>query len=381
MAEADFDHHDPAVVADPQPVYEALRRLCPVARSERHGGFWLLTRYEDVRSAAKDWQTFTSSVPNVTAIPSSHDRDEPDLPIELDPPAHTRYRQLVGPVFSKPVVEGLRPAVHALVHGLLEPLLAAGGGDLVAGLAVPVSVGTLAAFMDLPNEDREQWVAWVRRMYDTQDEAATRSYYAYIDGLVQDRNGAFVQMLLDSEVDGERLSPGAVARFMRVLLIAGHETTAAAIGFALHRLAAHPDELRRLRDEPELIPLAVEELLRLASPVTLQARNATCDVELHGATIRRGDVIALGFASANGDEDAFPAADRCVLDRTPNRHLAFGFGPHLCAGAHVARLELQVVLAELAARVGSMELVPDSPPGWNPTGSVRSLAALPVLLR
>lgn len=378
----DFDHHAPAFLADPAPVYAELRRSCPVARSAHHGGFWLLTRYDDVKAAAKDWQTFTSSVPNVTAIPSSHDRSEPDLPIELDPPVHTRYRQLIGPVFSKPVVEGLRPAVRQLARSLFDPLLAAGGGDLVAGLAVPVSVGTLAAFMDLPGEDREQWVAWVRLMYDSRDaadaQAATGAYYAYIDDLVAAKRGAFVRMLLHSEVDDERLAPDAVARFMRVLLIAGHETTAAALGFALHHLALHPEDLIRLRDQPALIPLAVEEFLRLASPVTLQARNATRDVELRGVVIRRGDVVALGFASANGDENAFPAAARFVLDRAPNRHVAFGFGPHLCAGAHVARLELQVVLEEVAARVGAIELVADRAPHWNATGSVRSLATLPV---
>ncbi len=195
------------------------------------------------------------------------------------------------------------------------------------------------------------------------------------------RRGAFVRMLLDSEVDGERLTPDAVARFMRVLLIAGHETTAAAIGFALHHLALYPDDLRQLAGDPELVALAVEELLRLASPVTLQARNATRDVELHEALIRRGDVVALGFAAANGDEEVFEGAGRCVIDRSPNRHLAFGFGPHLCAGAHVARLELQVVLEEVAARVGAIELVPGGEPRWNATGSVRSLATLPVRLR
>jgi cytochrome P450 len=218
-------------------------------------------------------------------------------------------------------------------------------------------------------------------MYDAQDAAATEAYYAYIDELVAARRGVFVQMLLDSEVDGERLTPDAVARFIRVLLIAGHETTAAAIGFALHHLALHPDDLRRLAGEPELVPLAVEELLRLASPVTLQARNATRNVELHGARIRRGDVVALGFAAANGDDEVFPGGDRCVLDRSPNRHVAFGFGPHLCAGAHVARLELQVVLEKVAARVGAIELIPGGEPRWNATGSVRSLATLPARLR
>lgn len=377
-----FDHHDPAFVADPWPLYADLRQKCPVTRSERYGGFWFLTRYDDVKTAAKDWQRFTSSVPNVTAIPSSHDRSEPDLPIEIDPPVHTRYRQLVGPVFSRLAVEELRPTVRELARHLLDPLLASGSGDLVRSLAIPMSVGTLAAFMDLPGEDREQWVAWVRVMYDPRDaaaaRAATQAYYDYIDSLVAAEQGAFVRMLLESEVDGERLTPDAVARFMRVLLIAGHETTAAALGYSLRHLALHPNDLRRLRDEPTLVPLAVEEFLRLSSPVTLQARNATRDVELRGATIRQGDVVALGFASANRDEVAFPAAEECILDRTPNRHLAFGFGPHLCAGAHIARLELQVVLEEVAARVDAISLRPDRAPEWNPTGSVRSLMTLPV---
>jgi len=383
-AQCDVDHHDPAFIKDPWPVYAELRRSCPVARSERYGGFWLITRYEDVKAAAKDWQTFTSSVPNVTAIPSSHARTEPDLPIELDPPLHTRYRQLTGSVFSRPMVEKLRPAVREIVGDLVTRLLEARGGDLVSGFAVPLSVGTLAVFMDLPEEDRTRWVAWVRRMYDTRDpegaDRATGEYYAYIDDLVAARRGAFVRMLLGSEVEGERLTAPDVARFMRVLLIAGHETTAAALSVTLHRLATHPDELCRLREEPGLIPLAVEEFLRLSSTVTLQARNATRDVELHGQMIARGDVVALSFPSANRDESVFPDAEQCVLDRSPNRHIAFGFGPHLCAGAHIARLELTVGLEEFVARVTDLRLAEHPAPAWNTTGSVRSLAALPVTI-
>lgn len=366
-------------------MYAALRRSCPVTRSEHYGGFWLITRYADVTAAAKDWQTFTSSVPNTTAIPSSHDRSEPDLPIELDPPLHTRYRQLTGPVFSRHVVEELRPAVYEIVTGLLDHLLEDGGGDLVSSFAVPLSLGTLAVFMDLPNEDRSRWVWWVRRMYDPRDpeatQAATRDYYAYIDDLVAARRGAFVRMLLDSEVGGEQLTAAEVGRFMRVLLIAGHETTAAALGFTLHHLATHPDQLGRLRDEPGLIPAAVEEFLRLSSPVTLQARNATRDVELHAQLIARGDVVALSFPSANRDEDVFPDAERCVLDRSPNRHVAFGFGPHICAGAHVARLELTVALEEVTRRVTELRLDERAAPAWNTTGSVRGFATLPMLVR
>jgi cytochrome P450 len=187
-------------------------------------------------------------------------------------------------------------------------------------------------------------------------------------------------MLLGSKVDGEQLTAPDVARFMRVLLIAGHETTAPALSFTLHRLATHPDELHRLREEPGLIPLATEEFLRLSSNVTLQARNATHDVELHGPMIARGDVVALSFPSANRDQSAFPDAEQCVLDRSPNRHIAFGFGPHLCASAHIARLELTVGLEVLAARVTDIRLAEDAAPAWNTTGSVRSLATLPVTI-
>ena len=381
-ARGDLDHHDPGFVAEPWPVYTELRHAASVARSERYGGFWLITRYNDVKAAAKDWQTFTSSIPNVTSIPSSHPRTEPDLPIELDPPLHTRYRRLVGPVFSRGAVERLRPAIRRIASDLLESIVEAGGGDLVSGFATPLSVSTLAEFMDLPREDRERWVGWVRRMYDPRDpgdvSGATSEYYAYIDELVERRRGSFVRLLLDSEVEGVRLTASEVARFMRVLLIAGHETTAAALSSTLHHLTTHPDDLQRLRDEPGLIPLAVEEFLRLSSPVTLQARNATRDVEVGGRAIACGDVVALSFPSANRDEHEFPDAAACVLDRIPNRHVAFGFGPHLCAGAHVARIEMSVALEELVARVSDLRPAAHVAPSWNPTGSVRGLATLPV---
>ena len=382
---ADLDHHDPRFVVEPWPVYAEVRRACPVARSERYGGFWLVTRYEDVTAAAKDWQTFTSSVANVTAIPSSHPREEPDLPVEIDPPLHTRYRQLVAPVFTRHYVASLKPRVRELAGGLLDRILDAGGGDLVSGLSTPLSVGTLALFMDLPDEDHGRWASWVRRMYDPRDQegahASTREYFAYCDELVASRRGEFVRMLLEAEVEGSRLTEQDVAQFMRVLLIAGHETTAASMSHALRYLAENPDEQRRLRDDRGLIPTAVDEFLRYFSVVTLQARNATRDVVVGGADIAEGDVVALGFAAANHDETVFPEPERCVLERTPNRHVAFGFGPHVCLGAHVARLELEVMLELVGERVGELALAPGEEPTWNGTGSVRGLASLPVLMQ
>jgi cytochrome P450 len=385
----DFDHHNPGFVNDPAPVYLELHARCPVVRTERYGGFWFLSRYDDVRSASKDWEAFTSAVPNVTAIPSSHPRQDPDLPVEIDPPLHTRYRQLVAPVFTRRRVHAMKPELRAIASGLLDRLLAARGGDLVSGFAVPLSVGTLALFTGLPDEDRSRWVGWVRRMYDANDydasdradtEEATAEYYAYIDALIASRRpdlgGDFISMLLASEVESERLSPRDVARFMRVLLIAGHETTASAMSFTLHWLAEHPEERRRLSDDSALIPTAVEEFLRLSSPIVLSARNAVHDVELHGVRISEGDIVALGWAAANLDAAAFAEPTRCLLDRAPNRHGTFGFGPHLCVGAHVARLELTVMLEQLGERVNELRVVGEVRPNRN--GSVRSLASLPV---
>jgi cytochrome P450 len=385
---ADFDHHDPRFIEDPAPVYEELHARCPVAHSPRYGGFWLVTRYDDVRRAAKDWRTFTSSVPNVTSIPSSHQRTEPDLPIEVDPPLHTRYRQLVAPAFSRAHVERMRPQVQAVAAELLDGLAGEREVDLVSQFAVPMSVRTLATFMDLPREDTPRWTEWVRRMYDGGGSAdareATSAYYAYIVDLVAQRRAEpredFVTMLLSATVEGHRLSDDDVARFMRVLLIAGHETTAASMAYALWHLARHPAQWEELRRRPELVPTAVEEFLRLSSTVTLQARNATSDVTLAGAEIERDDVVALCFPAANHDEDVFAQADRCVLDRSPNRHLTFGAGPHVCLGAHVARLELSVMLEGFAARVSALRIADGRRPRWHTSGSVRGLAALPVVL-
>lgn len=385
---AAFDHHDPRFIEDPAPVYDALHARCPVPRSPRYGGFWLVTRYDEVRRAAKDWRTFTSSVPNVTSIPSSHPREEPDLPIEVDPPLHTRYRQLVAPAFTRAHVERMRPRVEAVAAELLDELAGEREADLVSQFAVPMSVRTLATFINLPREDTPRWTEWVRRMYDgggsADAEEATREYYAYIADLVAARRAAprddFVTMLLSASVDGHRLSDDDVARFMRVLLIAGHETTAASMAYALRHLAQHPAQWDELCRRPELVATAVEELLRLSSTVTLQARNATRDVAIDGAEVQRGDVVALCFPAANRDDDAFPDADRCVLDRSPNRHMAFGAGPHVCLGAHVARLELAVMLEGFAARVPVFRIADGREPRWHTSGSVRGLATLPVVI-
>ena len=354
LSNGQFDHHDPEFIANPWPTYQHLRQSCPVSHSQRYGGFWLVTRYDDVVAAAADWQTFTSSVPGTLLIPAGMQRSFPFLPLEYDPPEHTLYRQLVAPVFSPRRVNGLATSIRALADALLAPLLAAGGGDLVTDLAAPLTSGTLAMFIGLPDEDKELWIELVRRSFegsvrDPEDAArAGAEFRDYIDRLIADRqkerSDDLISLLLDAEVDGRRLTEDQIRGFTMLILVAGHETTAAALSYALWHLAGHPADLARLRDDRPLIPSAVEEFLRLSSPVSIFARNVSSDTDFRGQRISGGDVVGLSFSSANRDEERFSDPESCQLDRRPNRHLAFGSGVHFCLGAQMARREISVAM-------------------------------------
>ncbi len=390
IVETDFDHHDPAFVADPHPVLAEIREEHPLIHSGHYGGFWLLSRYEDVTEAAIDWRRFTSSVVGTTVIPPSQPRDYPQLPIELDPPKHTLYRSIVNPIFAKSRVEALRPDLHELAASLLEPIVERGSGDFVAEFATPMSLGTLGMFMGLPVEDQPKWGDWVRRMFEgsindpEEQKRAGQEFQDYLDGLVaerkQERRDDFISLLLDTEVEGHRLTDLEIRGFGVVMLMAGHETTAGAMSMTAQFLAEEPEIRSRVFAEPESIPSAVNEFLRLFPSIQVFCRNAAEDLELHGAKIKMGEVVALAYAAANRDPREFPEPDACVLERKPNRHVTFGYGHHLCLGANVARLEMAVMLAELAERMPNFELDPDQDPVWRARGDVRGLLALPLLL-
>lgn len=385
-----FDPHVPEFIEDPYPTYELLRRECPVLHSDRYmGGFWLLSRYEDVRRAVVDWQTFTSSVAGVTAIPMITQRTTPVPPIELDPPLHTRYRNLVGGVFRRQRVEELRPDVERLAAELLQPIVERGGGDLARELALELSTGTLGLFLDLPREEGPRWVAWIKRMHaSVHDRAdarrATDEFRAYVEEIVAARRREprddFVSFLLASEIDGDRLRDEDIRDFVHLTIMAGFETTAGAMGLTLLHLAREPELRRRLFTDPALVPSAVEEFLRFTTPIQLFGRNAARDVELHGRRILAGDVVAVGFAPANRDPEAFERPDECVLDRSPNRHLAFGSGPHVCLGAWVARLELTVLLEQVARLMPEFHVPPGARVVRKSRGDQIALESLPVVV-
>ncbi len=382
-----FDHHDPQVVPDPERVFGPIREEHPVLHSDRYGGFWLLTRYDDVCAAAVDYEAFTSAVAGTTLIPPTQPRTTPLLPIELDPPEHTRYRALVNPIFAKPRIDTMRPAFEALATRLLERFARNGGGDVMADFAYPMSLGSLARLMDLPEEDEPLWFDWVERMYsnalgDTGDQArAVHDAEAYIDARIAERRSEprddFLGMLLQAEVDGHRLSDPEVRQFGMLMLLAGYETTSGAMGMSLLHLAQHSELRAQLFGDPDrLVHTAVNELLRFVSPVQVFGRNAARDIELHGATIPAGDVVLLAYGAANHDPRAFEHPERCLLDRHPNRHVAFGHGRHLCLGANLARLELTIMVEQFAARFPDFQLDPERPPTWKPRGDVRALRSL-----
>jgi len=293
-------------------------------------------------------------------------------------------------VFAKPRIDAMRPGLEALATRLLEPFAAKGGGDVMAEFAHPMSLGSLARLMNLPEEDEPRWFDWVERMYsnallDKADQAeAVREAEAYIDERIAERKAEprddFLGLLLQAEVEGHRLSDLEVRQFGILMLLAGYETTSGAMGMSLLYLAQHPDERARLFADPGgLRHTAVNELLRFVSPVQVFGRNAAHDVELHGETIPSGDVVLLAYGAANRDPRAFEHPNECVLDRHPNPHLAFGHGRHLCLGANLARLEITIMIERFAERFSEFHVDPDSTPRWKPRGDVRALSSLTLV--
>lgn len=387
----DFDHHDPAFIADPWPTYQHLRKTCPVSHGNRYGGFWLITKYDDVVAAAADWETFTSAVPGTLLIPSGMQRTFPFLPLEYDPPEHTLYRQLVTPVFAPRRVNQFTEAIRSLADDLLAPLLDAGGGDLAVDLSAPLTTGALAMFIGLPDEDKALWVELVRRSFegsvrDPADAArAGVEFRAYIDDLIAARRQLpcddLISLLLAAEVEGVQLADDQILGFTMLVLVAGHETTASALSYALWHLASHPEDLERLRADTSLLPSAVEEFIRMSSPVSIFARNASADTEFRGVRMAAGDIVGLSFSSANRDEEHFSDAETCQLDRRPNKHLAFGSGVHFCLGAQMARREITVALHALLDSSARLALDETTRVQWKGRGDALSLAHLPVRLR
>ena len=385
----EFDHYDPEFIKDPYLVYDHLRTTCPVAHTSKQGGFWILSRYADVRAALQDWQTFSSATPGTIAIPNYHARDYPVLPIEADPPAHGKYRSLTRDVFAREAVDQLEDAVRDIADTLIDRFAAKGHCDLVHDYALPLVSHALAKFLNLPVDDAERWVHWAREIFEgrmgdpARTSRATAEMAAYVDELMalrvaEPRDDVF-SLLTRARIDGAALSPMELRGYGMLLLTAGREATVDGINNALWFLAEHATErdwLAQRLDDAAAVRTAVEEFLRNMSPIQLLGRISTRDTTLHGVTIPEGESLGVLYGAANRDEAEFPQASSCVLDRRRNPHLAFGVGVHTCLGAHLARLDLRVAIKQLLRRIPDFSLAAE--PLWAHNGDTRGFRSLQI---
>jgi cytochrome P450 len=356
---------DPATYAgDLHGALDALRAEAPLAWNGT-AGFWAVTRHADVGEASSDPSRFCSAK-GILVEEIGVTYESPPTMMHSDPPEHTRYRKLVRPGFTNAVVRGLEPMVRERTGRLLDELAdqAAGGAvvDVTEELAVPLPIQLIASVLGLPQGDEERLFRWsdaaipgaVEMTDDERMEQLTEMTVELLGHAAARRTEPrddVVSMLAAYEEDGETLTDDELGMFLIQLLVAGNETTRNSISGALVALAEHPDQLDRLAADPALLPSAVEEVLRWTTPVTSFLRTAVVDTELGGTAVSAGDPLLLLYASANRDDAEFgPTAATFDVGRTPNHHVALGFGPHFCLGAALARLELSVVLEGVAAR-------------------------------
>jgi cytochrome P450 len=386
----DFDVFDEGYVGDPFAIWADLRRTCPIAHTERWGGSWLPTRYEDVSAIAHDIEHFSSR--SITVVPAPEDDTGPGglaipvPPIDSDPPLHTWARRLLLPWFSHRRVDGYEPITRALCDQLIDGFIDAGRADAAADYAQQIPARVIALTLGVPGDMADTFTGWVRDVlefaHDEQRRNAGRDAIAlYLMERMEERRSApgddLISVLLHTEVEGDAIPDIHVLGTAALTLVAGVDTTWSGIGSALWHLASHEKDRRRLVAEPELMPIAVEELLRAYSPVTM-ARIATEDVEVAGCPIKAGDRVLMNFPAANRDSEMFDDPDEVILDRAINRHLAFGVGIHRCAGSNLARMELRVAVEQWLRRIPEFQLADGATVTWA-GGQVRGPRTLPVV--
>ena len=393
-----FNPLDPAFIADPYPTYHRLRAAAPVWQSPL--GFWIVTRYDDAALVLRDRRFGKSYEAIVTKRYGPDILQEPAYAsmartmLVLDPPDHTRLRGLVTKAFTARRVEAMRPRIAAIVDALIDRVQPQGGMDVIADFAHRLPIIVICDMLGIPEEDREQFFARSRvngRMIDpvplSPEEIAvananTLETNAYFDSLFErrrrDPQDDLTTQLVQAEEAGDRLTQEELRANVGLLFAAGHETTANLIGNGLLALHRNPDQWQALRDDPALIPGAMEELLRYDSSVQLTGRAVQEDLELAGVALPKGSQIVCFLGAANRDPAAFADPDRLDVRRTKITPLSFGGGIHFCLGAQLARIEAQEAFAGLLRRLPDMQLPEKHAPSWRRSFTLRGLTKLPA---
>jgi hypothetical protein len=388
----DFEVLDAGYIADPYAIWDDLRKRCPIAHTDRRGSHWLPTRYDDVTAMAHDVEHFSSlDVTVVSITPAEDERQELVLPyglppISADPPLHTWTRRLLLPWFSHRRVESYEALTRGLCTTLIDGFADQGRADAAAGYAQQIPARVIASILGVPSDLSDTFTGWVRDVLEFADdderrEAGFEALITYfIDEVARRREQPGEDLLSDllhTEADGVPIEESVVLGIAALVLIAGVDTTWSAIGSSLWHLATHEHDRQRLVNEPELMTLAIEELLRAYAPVTM-ARIVTEDIEYAGCPMRSGDKVLMSFPAANRDPDIFEDAGTVILDRAHNRHVAFGAGIHRCAGSNLARMELRVALEEWLRRIPEFRLAEGAEVSWA-GGQVRGPRVLPLV--
>ena len=381
----DFDHTDPEFFQSPYQTFQDLHRTCPVARSSKFGGFWVLSKYDDVVEAARDTTTFSSaegiSIPKVGSL-------IPLVPIEADPPLHTEFRRTLQHEFSRGRMARLEPSIRTLTNELIDGFIDRGHADLAVELATPLPSIVLAELLGL---ERSEWATFrtqvadlvaTSRIGDTEANTKTSIEFAMhfmqaLDDRRQNPRDDMLTRIVQSTVGDRPVKPEEALGLTLVTVIAGHETTVGGIGSMLMHVGTNPQLKARLLADASLIPRAVEETVRMEAPIQGAARTVTRPTCIRGRSFDPGDRVWLLYAAGNRDADTFAEPDGFDLDRRPNRHLGFGEGVHRCVGAPLARIEMRIVLEEVLRRMPGLR-IPDPSAVRFEGAQSRTIGALPA---
>jgi cytochrome P450 len=384
----DFSHTELEWSSDPYPIQDELRQRCPIAHTNRFGGGWLPTRYDDVAAIAHDTDDFSSR-----SIIIGNFRPPREIapiggspPITSDPPFHHDARKLLLPAFTKSAVSKLEPATRAFCHSLVDAIEGRDVVDAAADYARHIPVRVIAEMLGFPLEDGPQFYEFAENRLEgvnqPESDRVTRmsALYYYLLAQVHEHldhpRDDLTTFLINAEMHGRKLTASHVVGTMALLLIAGIDTTGSAIGASLWHLAKTPADRERIVSEPALLPTAIEELLRAYAPVTM-ARLVKQDMHFRGVDMKAEDWILLSFPAANRDPAQFDRADEVIIDREINRHAAFGIGIHRCLGSHLARMELRVALEVWLERIGKFSLADPAAVTWS-IGQIRGPRVLPL---
>ncbi len=384
VTETHYSHHDPVVAQDPYATFAEVRGKCPLGHSDQLGGFYFPTTFEGVKRIFSDYQHFSSA--EGAGLPDQMIRL---LPVDLDPPSHTRWRRVLNRFFTVEAADADRPRVQQIVDELIDAFIGRGHADLVSELTRPLLAMTTLPILGCPLEDRKMlsdkllWMVHNRTRDNDGWVARYMEMGEYLTSLVAKRRVSapkddLLQCLVEQEFDGRKLSDQEGYQVLMLTLFGALDSTASAMSGALFHLAQNPEDRRRLVTGEVPWAGAIEEFLRVTSPIQALRRTVVQAAEVDGAVLEAGDIVLALNGAGNRDPAKFAEPDKCLIDRDAREHLAFGSGAHVCIGRHYARVMIEACLKSMLTRIPDFAVEAGFAPQYTPS-EARALTSLPVV--